>query len=348
MEKRLELDFKEILASDHCEQFRGKSFLITGATGLIGSLLTKFLIYVNKTKSLDIQIYAAVRNLEKAQVIFQEHMDRHLSFLHLDFDHPTPVPDIAVDYIVHTAAVTTSKTMVSKPVETLLGSINGTDTMLRLARRTGASILYLSSMEAYGTIDDSGKKATEEELGYIDLSNVRSCYPESKRLCECLCRSYHEQYHVRAVSGRLAQTFGAGVMPQENRVFAQFARSAMNGQPIVLHTLGKSEGNYIYTADAIRAILFLLVNGAAGETYNITNEKNHMTIADMAALVAQTIGNGQCKVVFDIPENGNAYGYAPDTKLFMSSQKIHGLGWFAQVGLKEAYERLCDYFLETA
>lgn len=174
-------------------------------------------------------------------------MDRHLSFLHLDFDHPTPVPDIAVDYIVHTAAVTTSKTMVSKPVETLLGSINGTDTMLRLARRTGASILYLSSMEAYGTIDDSGKKATEEELGYIDLSNVRSCYPESKRLCECLCRSYHEQYHVRAVSGRLAQTFGAGVMPQENRVFAS-SREAPEWAADCTAYAGKIRGKlYLYS-----------------------------------------------------------------------------------------------------
>lgn len=119
-------------------------------------------------------------------MIFQEHMDRHLSFLHLDFDHPTPVPDIAVDYIVHTAAVTTSKTMVSKPVETLLGSINGTDTMLRLARRTGASILYLSSMEAYGTIDDSGKKATEEEHGVYRFVQCQKLLPESKLLMRML------------------------------------------------------------------------------------------------------------------------------------------------------------------
>lgn len=68
---------------------------------------------------------------------------------------------------------------------------------------------------------------------------------------------------------RLAQTFGVGVLPTENRVFMQFARSVMNNQDIVLHTKGKSEGNYVYTFDAIAGILLLLTNGGLGEAYNI-------------------------------------------------------------------------------
>lgn len=50
----------------------------------------------------------------------------------------------------------------------------------------------------------------------------------------------------------------------------------MKKSPIVLHTAGKSEGNYVYTSDAVQAILFLLLHGIEGETYNITNENNHM------------------------------------------------------------------------
>lgn len=116
-------------------------------------------------------------------------------------------------------------------------------------------IIYLSSMEAYGIIDKS-EKVKENELGYLDLDNIRSCYPEGKRACECLCKGYYAEYGVPTIQIRLAQTFGAGIHYGENRVFAQFARSAMKKSPIVLHTAGKSEGNYVYTSDAVQAILF--------------------------------------------------------------------------------------------
>ena len=78
-------------------------------------------------------------------------------------------------------------------------------------------------------------------------------------MCENMCVAYGTQYEVPVKIARLAQTFGAGVLPGENRVFAQFARSAMKGSDIVLHTEGKSEGNYCYTADAVRALLTILV-----------------------------------------------------------------------------------------
>lgn len=200
-------------------------------------------------------------------------------------------------------------------------------------------------MEAYGIIDKS-EKVKENELGYLDLDNIRSCYPEGKRACECLCKGYYAEYGVPTIQIRLAQTFGAGIHYGENRVFAQFARSAMKKSPIVLHTAGKSEGNYVYTSDAVQAILFLLLHGIEGETYNITNENNHMTIYDMAKLVAKTIGGDTCEVVVDIPENAEKLGYAPDTKLYMSSRKINELGWYAKVDLNEAYVRLCAYLKE--
>ncbi len=113
----------------------------------------------------------------------------------------------------------------------------------------------------------------------------------------------------------------------QNMEFLQFkyvlhTLCAMKKSPIVLHTAGKSEGNYVYTSDAVQAILFLLLHGIEGETYNITNENNHMTIYDMAKkLFAKTIGGDTCEVVVDIPENAEKLGYAPDTKLYMSSRK---------------------------
>ena len=91
-------------------------------------------------------------------------------------------------------------------------------------------------------------------------------------------------------------------MPGENRVFAQFARSAMKGSDIVLHTEGKSEGNYCYTADAVRALLTILVKGENMQAYNVVNEKSHITIADMEKFVAEKIAEKPIEVVFDIPK----------------------------------------------
>ena len=159
-------------------------------------------------------------------------------------------------------------------------------------------------------------------------------------MCECLCTAYAAQYGLNVVSARLAQTFGAGILPTEGRVFAQFAKSAVNGEDIVLHTTGESEGNYVYTADAIRAILLLLTEGKSGEAYNIANEESHITIRHMAELVAEEIADNKIKTIIDIPEDSASLGYAPPVKMWLDASKMQNLGWKPNVGLIEAYRRM--------
>lgn len=162
-------------------------------------------------------------------------------------------------------------------------------------------------------------------------------------MCECLCNAYASQHGLDVKSARLAQTFGAGILPTENRVFAQFARSAMNGEDIVLHTTGESEGNYVYTSDAIRAILMLLVSGTSGEAYNIANEESHTTIRKMAEFVADKIAGNEIRVVMDIPEDGTSLGYAPPVKMWLDASKMRALGWEPTVGMEEAYKRMISW-----
>lgn len=193
-------------------------------------------------------------------------------------------------------------------------------------------------MEVYGSFNES-KEVREENLGYIDNLKVRSDYPESKRLCENMCIAYYSEFGVPVKIARLAQTFGAGILPGENRVFAQFARSAMQGKDIVLHTKGQSEGNYCYTRDCITGLLTILLKGANAEVYNVSNPAAHVTIVEMANLVAEKIAGGKIKVVFNIPKD-NTFGYAADTKMKLNSDKLQALGWKPEVGLEEAYRRL--------
>ena len=194
-------------------------------------------------------------------------------------------------------------------------------------------------MEMYGSFAEFNNNVTETELGYIDPLAVRSNYPESKRLCENLCVAFYSEYDLPVKIARHSQTFGAVILPGENRVFAQFARSAIEGKDIVLHTKGLSEGNYCYTRDTVIGLLLILLNGKNAEAYNVTNPETHTTIADMAKMVCEKLGDNKIKVIFNIPET-NMFGYAADTKMKLNSDKLKNLGWMPQIGLEEAYRRM--------
>ena len=338
------------------DKLKDSIILVTGATGLVGMQMVKSLAAMNRLKDANISIMALVRNPEKAKSIYGDLAGRgDITFVQADLNDKDGImlsvkssldsikesenKGDAPLYIIHGAAVTASKMMVEMPVETIDTAINGTKNMLEVAREFGtASFVYISSMEVYGSFTEA-TYVTEDKMGYIDPLVVRSNYQLTKRMCENMCIAYAKEFGVLAKIARLSQTFGAGILPGENRVFAQFARSVMNGQDIVLHTKGLSEGNYCYTADTIRGLLTILVKGENSNAYNISNEDTHTTIAGMAKFASETLAGGKIKVVFDIPED-NKFGYAADTKMKLSNTKLKALGWEPCYGLEDAYIRM--------
>ena len=121
----------------------------------------------------------------------------------------------------------------------------------------------------------------------------------------------------------------------------QFANALINEEDIGLKTDGSSMGNYCSTEDAVQAILKILTNGENGETYNVVNEDNTMTIREMAELLATHFGNGKTKVVIREEDNSKT-GYAPKTSLRMSSEKLKRLGWKPTKGILEMYQDILD------
>ena len=348
--KTLKNDIEQLLLDDNIDfhKFKNSTLFVTGATGLIGSLIIRYFIYINEKLLLNICIIGLARDINKVKEIFGEELSHNVKFVYGDItqNYETYLDaKLNVDYIFHTASVTSSKVMITHPVSTIMTAIDGTNQMLRLAAEKDVkSMVYVSSMEMYGSFSSDGI-CNENNLGYIDPLAIRSNYPEGKRMCENLCAAYASEYNVRVKIARLSQTFGAGILPWENRIFAQFARSVIERENIVLHTRGQSEGNYCYTSDTISGLLTILLKGTDKEAYNIVNEQTHTTILGMAQMVCETIANNEIKVVFDIPEN-NIFGYAADTKLKLSSKKLESLGWSAKTSLPEMYKRTISYLKE--
>ena len=313
------------------EELIGKKVLVTGATGLIGQALVKKLVLCGA------EVVAVIRNEEKARRIFQN--TERISFLVSEIT-ALAVSHMGIDYVIHTAASTSSKSFVQDPVGIAFTSLEGTKRTLELARKNSAkAYVYLSSMEIYGPLADD-TKVNELHASALDTMKARSSYAESKRMCESLCAAYCAQYKVPAKVVRLTQTFGEGVRYDDERVFAEFARCAIEGRDIVLHTKGETKRSYLYVQDAVNAILTVLLRGAEGEAYNAANESTYCSILEMAQMVARLFGGGKVQVVFDTPEDVAGLGYAPILHINLDSQKLRNLGWHPSVGLEEMFERL--------
>lgn len=321
------------------EPLKDKTFLITGATGLIGSVMTKCLLELNRQRHLGIKILAVVRNLEKANLLFGQNED-DLQFLQIGLkDVNANNIGQKVDYVIHLASPTAGKYMEKNPVETLDIVYRSTYALLNYAKQTDVkSMVYVSSLEYYGQVLDD-RIITEDVQGYVDPQSSRSSYPMGKRAAEYLCYAFSEEYGTPAKIARLTQTFGAGISENDHRVFAQFARSIINGEDIVLHTTGESAKPYCYTMDAISAILYIMLKGQSGETYNIANPDTYISICDMAEYLKLHF-NPSINVRVELNDK---MGYAPVTKLHLSAKKLMALGWQPQYSLKDMFERLINY-----
>ena len=314
----------------------GKTVLVTGSTGLIGSQIVRTLLSRNDCVDAGIIVVLPVRNIKKAQALFGDRSD--VSVLEWSLGDEL-VGSEHVDYVVHAACGTSSKSFLETPATTIMQIVHGGEAVLRYASSVDAKkVLFLSTMEVYGEVEGV---ATEDNLGKLDPMVVRNSYPEAKRLVECLCASYATEHGVPSVVMRLAQTFGEGVHPDDMRVFADFGRHAIDGKDIVLLSDGLKRNGYLSVDDSVRAILIALVNGQSGEAYNAVNEDAYCSIREMAQLVLDQFGaeGTQVRREFD-PEREATFRKASDLKL--DSSKLKALGWEPCDSLSDMYSAMID------
>lgn len=332
----------ETVAADKAlgwETLEGKTILVTGATGEIGSEIIKTLLWARKTRNLSFRIIGLARSLEKVRNVFNLwRLDNPQDFEFVYGDIRIFNVTSPIDYVIHTASPTDSRDFVQKPVETLEAIADGTRHVLDIAREKNVSgLVFLSSMEVYGQIHSENVR--EEDCGPLNPLSVRSSYPQAKRFAETLVASYVAQYGVPAKIVRPTQVFGTHLGGNDSRVYAQFARAVRDGRNIVLHTKGQTCRDYIYTIDAVRAILTVLLRGKTGEAYNISNPDNFLSIRQLADLAASF--SLSSRVVVD-EEKGKSMGYAPTVCIRLNIDKLDELNPFSKTPIETMFGHLVE------
>lgn len=310
------------------DKLKGKTILVTGATGLIGASFIKSLNFANKKRNLGLKILGLVRDREKAEKRFEKiASDGMLRFVVGRVEELPEIVD-SFDYILHAASQTASKEFVQHAVETINTSVLGTFNLLKFAKEKNVKgFVYLSSMEVYG-YPEKGHKVTEDEIGALSPLDLRNSYPIAKMVSESMTCAYAVEYGVPAMICRLTQTFGPSVNYSDNRIFAYFSRCVNEKKNIVLKTSGETERCYLYTTDAVTAILTIMLNGEPGHAYNAADEGTYCSIAEMAERVAADAG---IEVKYDIQDEA-INGFPQTLYMNLDTTALKELGWMPRAG----------------
>ena len=308
--------------------FAGKSVLVLGASGLIGSTFVRALRGQAQLRGFDIDVTAAGRSERRLQERFAN--DERIHLLRCDVSLPLDLPH-SYDVIVDAASPADPASFAASPVEVMEANLTGVRHVLEQIRNQGTGMaLYLSSGEIYGEFPDH-VLATEDMSGRIDSMAVRSCYPSSKRAAETLCAAYHAEYGVDVRVARPAHIFGPGFTASDSRVSAAFFRDALAGENIVLRSDGMQRRTYTYVTDCVAGLLAIVVQGQAGKAYNVSNDANDMTLRDFAEIVAESAGV-RCVAPDPAP--------AAETPVMQRASSLSGtrlrtLGWKPQISVSQ-------------
>lgn len=326
-------DLRNIVSMPGIETLHGKTILITGATGMVGTHLIDALMLLG-----DVKVYAVGRDKNRAMDRLGSYYDSPLfTFVEQDVCNRFP-SDIKPDTIIPLASNTHPLAYSQYPVETMLINIKGAEHALNLAVETGATVLYPSTVEVYGNAIGEDT-FSEDYTGKLNLSTSRSCYTESKRSAEAMCQSFIAEKGAKVKIVRLSRLFGPTMLMTDSKASSQFIKKALAHEDIILKSEGNQLFSYTYITDAVRAMLHVLIYGEVGTAYNISCESCDVRLKEFAGLCAQYNGKD---VIFELPSETERKGFSVAQKAVLDNSRLRSIGWTPLYNMKEALWRTLD------
>ena len=342
MHKIIYEDCIQIIKDNDMEKLRNKSFLITGASGMIGSYVANVLKVLNDDYNMNIKIFLNVRDENKLSDELCN--DSNVTIIKQDVSERFNI-DNPIDYIVHAASPASPKIMKDYPFETNVANTVGTYNTLVLAKEKNVSgYLFVSSREIYGEPMDGVEVFTEDGLlGQVNPLVPRNGYAEGKKAAENMCVGIHDEYGINTKILRLAHTYGPGMSINDGRVQADFLNNVINNQDIIMKSDGSSVRTYTYISDAVNG-LFKVLLSSNDIVYNISDDKE-VSIKDLANVLVSLSENS--KLVMDI-DNTLSKGSASFKKGILSNEKIKKeLNWYPKYDIKEGFKRTIEYLKDV-
>lgn len=271
--------------------FSGRTLLITGGSGFLGSYMVAALEFLNKNVldqpckviSIDNFLIARKKNLVR------EIDDPNVNFKMHDVCVPLRMYE-PVDYIISAAGIASPVYYKHYPLETIEGTTTGVKNMLELAReRRAKSILYFSSSEIYGDPDPKQVPTPETYRGHVSSTGPRACYDESKRLGETICVTYHQLYNLPVKIVRPFNVYGPGMSPMDHRVVPNFITKGFKGEHLHVYGGGGQTRTFCYVTDAVIGFFKILLSNRDGEVYNVGNDLGEINMNDLAKMVVENV-----------------------------------------------------------
>lgn len=340
---QIEIDVEDMV-ENHKLECRNKTFFITGATGMMGEYLVKYLMRVNDLllKTQRNHIIALVRNYEKAKRVFAEYWKRDDLQIMVHSIDGKFIYDGKIDYVIHTAGIANIETFRTNPTSIVKANVLGTYNIFESIRdRKVTSMLFVSSASVYGSVDDV-PLMEECVKSHIQPSDYRNVYAESKRMGEMICASYYKEFGIPVKIVRPFIIYGPNMPLNNGGVLADFFSNILNNEDIILKSQGIAKRNLCYITDTIEAFFTVLFKGQNGEAYNVGGEESTVTIKELAIAVS----NLRKKNIVEEPNNNrkmptNYFNMYPDIN------KLKALGWQSRVNLQIGLENVLKSLIEV-
>jgi len=305
-----------------------KRILVTGGAGFLGSHLCRRLLDEgNEVICMD-NFFTSTKDNVLALL-----GNPRFELLRHDVTFPLY---IEVDEIYNMACPASPIHYQHDPVQTTKTSVHGAINMLGLAKRTKAKIFQASTSEVYG--DPKVHPQPEEYWGHVNPVGPRSCYDEGKRCAETLFFDYYRQHKLRIKVGRIFNTYGPNMHPNDGRVVSNFIVQALKNEPITIFGEGSQTRSFCYVDDLIEAIVCLM-QSPDSETgpMNIGNPEE-FTIIELAESVLSLTGSRSELVYRPLPSDDPVQRQPDITK----ARDV--LGWAPRVQLEDGLRKTIDYF----